>query len=106
MNILIQRKINNFPLVAKQRGGTQGGEFMSHREPRGSIEFHRQNPLLYLLYSSKKSFPLSSVIMKAGMFSTRICLIASIPRSLKSIISTDLIFSAASIAAGPPIDPR
>ncbi len=24
-------KFNNFPLVAKQRGGTQGGEFMSHR---------------------------------------------------------------------------
>ncbi len=60
----------------------------------------------YLLYSSKKSFPLSSVIIKAAMFTTLIFRIASIPRSSKSTSSTDLMFSAASIAAGPPTDPR
>jgi hypothetical protein len=60
----------------------------------------------HLLYSSKKSLPLSSVIIKAAMSSTCIFLTASIPISSKSMISTDLIFSSASTAAGPPTEPR
>ena len=83
-------------------------------KPKGGNKFFKlfflgPHPCLlrdYLLYSSKKSFPLSSVMIKAAIFSTLIFRTASIPRSSKSTISTDLIFSAASIAAGPPIDPR
>src|SRR5208282_2206669 len=54
----------------------------------------------------KKSLPLSSTRMNAGKFSTSIFQTASIPSSAKSMHSTFLMFSSASTAAGPPIDPR
>ena len=54
----------------------------------------------------KKSFPLSSTRIKAGKFSTSIFHTASIPSSGKSIHSTFLMFSSASRAAGPPMEPR
>ena len=49
--------------------------------------------------SAKKSFPLSSQMMKAGKFSTVIFLTASMPSSSKSITSTDLMLFLAKIAA-------
>jgi len=55
---------------------------------------------------SKKSFPLSSVIIKAGKFLIVIFRTASIPISSKSTTSTEVIFSFAKIAAGPPIEPK
>jgi hypothetical protein len=54
----------------------------------------------------KKSFPLSSTRMKAGKSTTSIFQTASIPSSGKSMHSTFLMFSSASTAAGPPIEPR
>src|SRR5450631_412060 len=54
----------------------------------------------------KKSFPLSSTKMKAGKFSTSIRQTASMPSSGKSMHSTFLMFSSASTAAGPPMEPR
>ncbi len=54
----------------------------------------------------KKSFPLSSTRINAGKFSTSIFHTASIPSSGKSIHSTFLMFSSASSAAGPPMEPR
>ena len=54
----------------------------------------------------KKSLPLSSMIMKAGKFSTSIRQTASMPSSANSKTSTDLIDSRANLAATPPIDPR
>ena len=54
----------------------------------------------------KKSFPLSSTRMKAGKSTTSIFQTASIPSSGKSMHSTFLMFSSASTAAGPPMEPR
>ncbi len=54
----------------------------------------------------KKSFPLSSTRMNAGKFLTVIFHTASMPSSGKSTTSTDLIWSLARMAAGPPMDPR
>ena len=54
----------------------------------------------------KKSLPLSSTRMYAGKFSTSIFQTASIPSSGKSMHSIFLMFSSASTAAGPPMDPR
>ena len=56
--------------------------------------------------SLKKSAPLSSTTMKAGKFSTSIRHTASIPSSGYSCVSTFLMQSCASRAAGPPIEPR
>ena len=55
---------------------------------------------------SKKSFPLSSVIINAGKSLMVILRTASMPISSKSTTSTDKMFSFAKIAAGPPIDPK
>ncbi len=54
----------------------------------------------------KKSFPLSSTRMNAGKLTTSIFHTASMPSSGKSMHSTFLMFSSASNAAGPPIEPR
>jgi len=54
----------------------------------------------------KKSFPLSSTTINAGKSTTSIFHTASIPSSGYSRTSTFLIELRASIAAGPPIDPR
>lgn len=56
--------------------------------------------------SLKKSLPLSSTIINAGKFSTFILRTASMPKSGKSITSTDFMLFFAKIAAGPPIEPR
>ena len=55
---------------------------------------------------SKKLFPLSSTRRKAGKSTTSIFQMASMPNSGYSRHSTFLMFSLASTAAGPPIDPR
>lgn len=55
---------------------------------------------------SKKSFPLSSVIINAGKFFTVILRTASIPNSSKSTTSTFKMFSLAKMAAGPPTEPK
>ena len=54
----------------------------------------------------KKSLPLSSTTMKAGKSCTSIFQTASMPSSGYSSTSTFLMFSWASTAAGPPIEPR
>jgi len=55
---------------------------------------------------AKKSLPLSSTTMNAGKSTTSIFHTASMPSSGYSSISTFLMQSSASLAAGPPIDPR
>ena len=55
---------------------------------------------------SKKSFPLSSVMMNAGKSLTVIMKIASIPSSGYSRTSMAVIQSLARRAAGPPMEPR
>ena len=57
-------------------------------------------------HSAKKSFPLSSTMMNAGKFSTRISRMASMPSSSKATTFTLLMLSLARIAAGPPMEPR
>lgn len=43
-NRKVRKGAQTFPLVAKQRGGTQGGEFMSFTEShRGLHRGHREN---------------------------------------------------------------
>lgn len=56
--------------------------------------------------SLKKSLPLSSMTMNAGKSSTSMRQMASIPSSGYSTVSTFLMQSCASRAAGPPIEPR
>ena len=56
--------------------------------------------------SAKKSFPLSSTMMKAGKSLTSIFHTASIPSSGYSSTSTLVMQSCASRAAAPPIEPR
>jgi len=80
--------------VSSLKLSAAGGQFLNGRSSH------------FLLYSSKKSFPLSSVRIKAGIFLTTIFLTASIPSSSKATTSTERMFSAASTAAGPPIEPR
>jgi hypothetical protein len=54
----------------------------------------------------KKSLPLSSTRMNAGKSTTSIFQTASMPSSGKSMHSTFVMFSSASSAAGPPMEPR
>lgn len=54
----------------------------------------------------KKSFPLSSIRMKAGKSATSMLQTASIPSSGYSRTSTRLMYLRARRAAGPPIEPR
>ena len=55
---------------------------------------------------SKKSLPLSSTRINAGKFFTVIIKIASIPNSGYSMVSTFVMHSLPSLAAGPPMEPR
>ena len=55
---------------------------------------------------AKKSLPLSSTTMNAGKSTTSIFQTASMPSSGYSSISTFLMQSSASRAAGPPMEPR
>src|SRR5690242_13291012 len=54
----------------------------------------------------KKSFPLSSITMKAGKSTTSMRQIASMPSSGYSSTSTFLMQCSARFAAAPPIDAR
>lgn len=74
--------------------------------PLFRMAFHHYFNKVFSYKFWKKSFPLSSVIMKAGKFLILILRTASIPISGKSTTSTERMFSFAKIAAGPPIDPK
>lgn len=80
--------------------------------PRGmepatiSLSPDRDLPIAYSPTCLKKSFPLSSTRMYAGKSFTSIFHTASMPSSGKSMHSTFVMFSCASTAAGPPMEPR
>ena len=80
--------------------------FMNQRSFNISTDMVCKGKKLYHRRFSKKSFPLSSTRINAGKFFTVIINMASMPSSGYSMISTFVMHSLPSLAAGPPMEPR
>ena len=108
---LHQQSLAPLPLVG--RGGGGGREVLTRSSTHAcasrppTLPSPTRGEGFHPKFSSlKKSFPLSSITMKAGKSTTSIRQIASMPSSGYSTHSTFLMQCSARLAAAPPIEAR